>query len=59
MRTGRPEDYKEASKRLKKMIRRKKRECCDRFLQDWGKRNPWDVVQRGKDAPTTRKQWGT
>ena len=44
-----PQDRKTHKKALKKLIRRKKRECWGKFLQENGRKDPWEVVRIVKD----------
>jgi len=53
-----PAQYPEAAKALKKMIRRKERECWAKFLVDQGNRDPWDIVRIAKNPFGTRETMG-
>ena len=41
--------YTEKKKELKRLIRKKKRECWSKFLLQQSKRHPWDIVRIAKD----------
>jgi len=43
------EDLKSQKKALHKMIKRKKRECWSKFLQQNGHKDPWHIVRIAKD----------
>ena len=44
-----PQEFKTQKKALTKLIRHKKRSCWSKFLQENGKKDPWEVVRIAKD----------
>lgn len=49
MKRAPPTSYTDESRILKKLIKRKKRECRNKFLTQLGNREPWEVVRIAKD----------
>jgi len=55
---ARGEKYEKDSKALKKLIRKKKRGCWNRFLEEQKHRHLWEVVRIAKDPFHTQESMG-
>lgn len=57
-RQAKVEDYKKERQKLRKLIRKKKRRCWGKFLEEQENRHPWNVARIAKDPFKTKTTCG-